>query len=64
MLSKMKILKLLNINEDHLTAMPGISGKYYKTNPETASLADSHSYLHIIGSVMYEMTQTQSNYAF
>ena len=59
-----KVLELLNMDKGHSTATPGMPGKYYDANSGTASIANSHSYLHIIGSMMYGMTQTRPDYAF
>ena len=59
-----KVLELLNMNEDHSTAMSDVSEKYYENNFRTASVKDFHNYLHIIDSIMYEMIQTQLNFVF
>ena len=59
-----KILELLNMNKDHSTATSDISGKYYEANSGSAFIEDSHSYLHLINILMYEMIQTCPDYAF
>ena len=52
-----KILELLNMNEDHSTTTSDVPEKYYEDNSEIVSTENSHNYLHIISSMMYEMIQ-------
>ena len=59
-----KTLILLRMNETTSASIFKISDKYYETNEKEASIEESHKYLQLIDNIMYEMTQTHSDYVF
>src|SRR6266487_5687423 len=59
-----KTLILLRMNEIILASTSEILDKYYEINKKEVFTEESHKYLQLISNIMYEMTQTCSDYAF
>ena len=59
-----KTLILLKMNETTSASISEISDKYYETNEKEIFIKESHKYFQFIDNIMYEMTQTHSDYVF